>query len=124
MTITDDRLGPVDIYPVGVLDDLLRIGRALRHRHPKAIRHAMSSARSSARLIRKWARAGNWRAVRNTWNGYLAEPTDTAVCAVIRRCGTGWTKRAALRSLHRAYDRALAEASPESTGHPDGLRES
>lgn len=101
-------LGQVDIYPVGVLSDLLMLGRALRHRHAKGLRHALSLLRWRVSYLRRQAKRRNWRAVRSTFNGYLAEPVDPAVQARTRRCGTGWTRRAALRSLRRRLKAAEA----------------
>lgn len=55
-------------------------------------------------LLREWdycvyqARRGDWHAVRQTFNGYLAEwhyPPDGAYQT---RCGSGWTRKRALRS--------------------------
>jgi hypothetical protein len=46
-------------------------------------------------------RARNWRALKNTFNGYLAEPDEFPPGDYRRRCGTGWTRRRAMRSLYR-----------------------
>ena len=43
----------------------------------------------------------NWRAVRNYFNGYLAEWHYCPEGVVHSKCGKGWTRRAALRSLGR-----------------------
>jgi hypothetical protein len=91
----------VDVYPVGVLSDLLRIRTALNPCAPRprnyapvvppvgwrrnTIAHAWSSIR------RSWRR-------RNAWNGYLAEPTWQGYWT---RCGHGWTQRRALADLNR-----------------------
>ncbi len=91
----------VDVYPVGLLADLRIDWRNLRNR--KALRAA--GVRPSLRI--RWTvrhligcmRAGNWRAVKNTFNGYLAEPRDWP--EGLRRCGSGWTRKRALRSLER-----------------------
>lgn len=42
------------------------------------------------------ARRRNWRAVKNQFNGYLAEHRTRGT-----RCGHGWTRRRALRDLYR-----------------------
>lgn len=86
----------IDVYPVGVLADLLRLRNALHRRHPKAIRWALGRLRSQARYITRQARRGNWRAVRNAFNGYLAEHRTLGT-----RCGKGWTRRRALLDLYR-----------------------
>lgn len=94
----------IDVYPVGVLADLLRIGRAIRYRRRDAILWALGRFRRTIGVLWRWARAGNWRAVKGAFNGYLAEPV--AFPAGLRRCGSGWTKRRALRSLQRHLRRA------------------
>lgn len=86
----------VDVYPVGVLAELLRLRNALRYRRPEAIRWALGRVRGEVRFIAEDARVGNWRAVRNAVGGYHAEHRDFGL-----RCGTGWTKRRAVRDLYR-----------------------
>lgn len=90
----------IDIYPVGWLASLLGLGRALRARHPAAIRHAIRRLRQTWRYTLRHARRGNWRAARMAWNGYLAEPRHWPTDGSLTRCGSGWTPRRALRSLH------------------------
>ena len=68
-----------DIYPVGLLMDLRR-----------------RRVRSGLRYLRHQAGAHNWRAVRNYFNGYLAEHRHGG-----HNAGKGWTKRAALRRVER-----------------------
>jgi len=94
--------GEVDVYPVGVLDDLLFAYRAIRLGR---FREGYRKLRSSARYAIGHARAGNWRSVRNSFNGYLAEPRDWP--DGLKGCGSGWTKRRALRSLRRHYERQV-----------------
>jgi hypothetical protein len=101
----------VDIYPVGALADLRRAWRYLTIRQfpaavgPPTWAWRIDRTRTSLRYIRRTVtrhiRAGNWRALKNTFNGYLAEPDEFPPGDYRRRCGTGWTKRRALRSLHR-----------------------
>jgi hypothetical protein len=74
--------GAVDVYPVGVLADLLHVWGALRCK-------GMSEA---WRLLRY--RSRGWTR-RSSWNGYLAEVEG------VGHCGHGWTRRRALRSLER-----------------------
>lgn len=89
----------VDIYPVGVLADLLRLRRALTNYDTKATGWAVGRLRADLRHIAARARAGKWREVKNAFNGYLAEPTPFP--GHMRRCGSGWTKKRAMRSLRR-----------------------
>ncbi len=86
----------VAIYPVGVLADLLALRRA---RHHGLLRWALRRLLGTLRRVAGQARARNWRAVKNAFNGYLAEPTPFP--EHMRRCGSGWTKRRAMRSLRR-----------------------
>jgi hypothetical protein len=91
----------VDVYPVGWLQRL----RLLWHAYtvpglpPVARQHAWVNIRYGALRTWKLLRAGEWRTVRNSFNGYLAEPTPWPDS--LRRCGSGWTKRRALKSLER-----------------------
>ena len=82
----------LDIYPVGVL---AAIGMQKRR---------WAWLRRELRYIWGRARWGHWRAVKNAFNGYMAEPPDWP--DGVRRCGTGWTKRRALRSWHRQLRKA------------------
>ena len=43
----------------------------------------------------------NWRAVRNYFNGYLAEWHFPPEGVLIHKCGKGWTRRAAISRLGR-----------------------
>ena len=88
----------IDIYPVGWLKALRHAGGCLRRLW---LRRAWYFIRKEWRYTRYQVRAGDWRAVRNTLNGYLAES------AYGRRCGTGWTRKRALRSLYCHLDKEL-----------------
>lgn len=91
----------VDIYAVGVLGALLKARRAVKaSRHDLARHYVMQEWRY---LIYQ-ARRRNWRAVRNSFNGYLAEDETTPYC------GHGWTHSRALRSLDRRRSRWMADA--------------
>lgn len=82
----------IEVYPVGVLRTLQTVLAAIRYRQ---FRQAKAWARQEARHVVGQARRGNWRAVRNSFNGYLAEDEDSPYC------GHGWTHARALRSLER-----------------------
>lgn len=92
----------IDVYPVGVLDDLRFAYRAIRSGHS---REGYGKIRSSIRYVVDSVRAGNWRSVRNSFNGYLAEPTPFP--EGLKGCGSGWTRKRALRSLRRRYEREV-----------------
>jgi hypothetical protein len=88
----------VDVYPVGLLRDLRHFRLGL-HR-PRSVRRL----RLALCYPLRQARAGNWRAVKNYFNGYLAEPREFP--PGVTRCGTGWTRRRALRDYRRRAQRA------------------
>jgi hypothetical protein len=83
----------VDVYPVGWLSAIQRSARGVR----LGIRRPLAPMRQELRYTIRQARRGNWRAVRNTFNGYLAEPIILPIN--LHRVGSGWTKQRALRSL-------------------------
>lgn len=85
--------GKVDIYPVGLWRDLRQF-RTGKHT-PRRFRRLARALRSPFR----YARVGNWRAVRNYFNGYLAEPYSMP--PGVTRCGRGWTRRGAVRDWER-----------------------
>lgn len=93
---------PVDVYPVGLFADLKRLRNDLAIRHPAAWRRfRLALALEGNRL-----RGRRWRAAWNYFNGYLAEHQRLGT-----RCGHGWTRRRARRSLARhlaQLDRARA----------------
>lgn len=83
----------ISVYPVGLLHDLKRARMAWRH---EGLRSAVWRIRMASRYLRIYVRNRNWRAVRNYFNGHLAEHSTLG-----RRCGHGWTKRRALADLYR-----------------------
>lgn len=72
------------VYPVGLLSDLIHLRGAWRHGPPGAFR---SRLRYFLRCVRSDVRR------RSYWNGYLAELEGAG------HCGHGWTKARARRSL-------------------------
>lgn len=89
----NEHTDQIDVYAIGWLQLLLTTGRCLRHGW---IRQAWQNLRIELRYNLRQARASNWRAVRSSFGGYHAEHRSLG-----RRCGTGWTKRRALKDLHR-----------------------
>ena len=91
----------IDVYPVGLLRDIQAVSRTYRRADlpPVAREHAWRNIRRSIRRLAALARSGKWRTLKNMLNGYLAEPTPWPEGA--RRCGSGWTRSRALRSLQR-----------------------
>lgn len=95
----------IDVYPVGLLSDVRRLRGALKHQprpwdrrspagHPW---HRLWYDMRCGTLDR--IRRREWRALKNYFNGYLAEPTPFP--DGLQRCGSGWTQRRALASLDR-----------------------
>jgi hypothetical protein len=98
------NVGLADVYPVGVLKTAQSVARALtatgipNGRRLPAIRREVHR---EASYLRRQIAARNWRAVRNSFNGYLAEPY--AFPDGMTRCGSGWTRRRAINDLLRHY---------------------
>lgn len=83
--------------------ELYCVGWLAALRHPRGRR-----ARALKRELRycvSWAKKGNWRAVRKTFNGWMYEPIPWPQEA--RRCGTGWTKSRAVRRFYRDLHKAV-----------------
>lgn len=101
----------VDVYPVGVLKELIHTWHILTAPKfpasvgPPSRLWRLSRARTSLGYVPKTVirhiRQRDWRALKNTFNGYLAEPYEFPPGDYVRRCGTGWTKARAMRSLRR-----------------------
>lgn len=72
----------IAVYPVGWLE-------AWKHKR----------MRSELRFTVRCVRQRNWRAVKNSFNGYLAEVAYGNL--IQRTCGHGWTKRRAASRLGR-----------------------
>lgn len=94
----------IDVYPVGLLREIKMLWRASVTRRSAlpdvARKHAWRNLRNCFRIhIWRNIRNRRWHELKNTFNGYLAEPTPFP--EGLRRCGSGWTKRRALRSLER-----------------------
>lgn len=94
-----------DTYPVGVLSTIQKIARALTEPGLKGRRVYLArySLRVERRYLTRQIRNRNWRAVRNSFNGYLAEHGGHP-----HNCGRGWTKRAAERRAERLCRKASA----------------
>lgn len=97
---------PIDVHPVGLLHDLRLFDSRLKlstswRQHRAALRRL---AHDLKRGIWNRARARQWRALKNYFNGFLAEPTPFP--SGVRRCGSGWTRKRALASLRHQYERA------------------
>ena len=101
----------IDVYPVGVLADIGRAWRYLTSRRFPAtigppswtwrLRNARSSLRHARRSVARHIRRRQWRDLKNDFNGFLAEPDPWPDGIGLTRCGSGWTRGRALRSLRR-----------------------
>lgn len=93
----------VDIYPVGWLASVKRAYRYFIHHDviPRGRKQSWIELRTEWRYTLRQIKRKKWRDVKNSFNGYLAEPQKFPPGDYRRRCGTGWTKARALRSLHR-----------------------
>ncbi len=84
----------VDVYPVGLLDDLLRLVTVLPTERGRTAKYAIK------RIVRSSSRAIKYRKF-SYFNGFLAEPTQYPESLRWTRCGHAWTRRRALADLHR-----------------------
>lgn len=97
---------PVDIYPVGVLRDLIDAKNAAR---TGRWGHARWAVRRAVQTALRNVKRRKWRELRqHLLNGYLAEPREWPLR--LRRCGSGWTRARALRDLQRRVRRAERRA--------------
>jgi hypothetical protein len=93
-------MAKIDIYDVGWLAAIRYARRALTA--PELAGHraeAWWKLRQEWHYTRNAIREGRWRRVRQSFNGWMAEPTPFP--DGMKRVGTGWTRRRALRSLRR-----------------------
>jgi hypothetical protein len=74
-------MSEVDVYPVGLLSDYRR----------KRVRRSLQTY-----VWNYCIKGRRWRALRNYFNGYLAEHAHGG-----HNAGRGWTRRAALRRVNR-----------------------
>jgi hypothetical protein len=86
-----------DIYAVGLFLDL---------RHARAARD-LSRVGRGLRYLGERLADRNWRAARNYFNGYLAEPVGLPG-GDWHRAGRGWTRDAAVRNFWRHNGRREA----------------
>jgi hypothetical protein len=96
----------IDIYPVGVLDT---IQTSIKYLRAGRIEPARAKIRSQIKYLKTMLRRKNISAVKNSFNGYLAEPKNWP--EGLTRCGTGWTKKRALKSLNRRMSREIKHDS-------------
>lgn len=97
---TEGVASQTEVYPVGLLHDL----QLFIHNPDR--KQARQRLRSSLRYPLGQARARNWRALRNYFNGYLAEHPMSP------QCGHGWTRGRAFRDLTRHLaDATFADGS-------------
>ena len=100
-TLSGALLADIQIYPVGLLAHWQHF---VHNPDRKAARRRF---RHDLRYPLRQARARNWRAVKNYFNGYLAEHAHLGT-----RCGTGWTRGRAYRDLARHLNSDPRTARP------------
>ena len=93
-------MNDVDVYPVGWLAAF----RRMRHHHKPRNRPRHWPISQEWHYMVRQAKAGHWKDVKNCFNGYLAEPSEFP--PGLTRCGTGWTRKRALRDLDRRMRKA------------------
>jgi hypothetical protein len=98
MTMTESDRN-VDVYRVGVLAALYRDWRMVT-----VVRRRPVHLAQEVRYLLRQAKAHNWRAIRNSFNGFLAEHRYAGT-----RCGHAWTRKRALADLRRHLDQIAAE---------------
>lgn len=87
--MSDER--HISVYRVGILWALAFDWRALR----RAGRYG-GKTWYEVKMVAHFARTGNWRAARQSFDGWHAEHDYARV-----NCGTGWTRGRALADLRR-----------------------
>lgn len=123
----DQRI-TIDVYPVGALANARRAWRFLTlpaARFPSAldppvtwrwrIDRAYSQVYGTYRSVRRHVRNRQWRDLKNTFNGHLAEPTPWPDGIGLTRCGSGWTRTGAILSLYRH----ASKHQPLTVAHPE-----
>lgn len=90
----------VDIYPVGLLAEIQH-SKLYKRKWIKPKRPFGYLIRSIAYFFKgEWKQAREeWRPFKSYFNGYLAEPD--VFPGRLKRCGSGWTRKRALRDLKR-----------------------
>lgn len=88
----------IDVYAVGWLR-ALKDFRSCRKKNLK--QHAWMHIRREFKYMKIRIKDRNWRAVKNQFNGYLAEPWQWPPGEYPKgyKCGHGWTQNRALRNL-------------------------
>lgn len=99
----------VDVYPVGILRSMIDSRNNLRawFWHAAATRPVPGYLRLTLRLMRSQIEQRKWHDLRNNFNGFLAEPLTWPAGGTLHRCGSGWTRKRAIRDLERRYRKSL-----------------
>lgn len=96
--IVNEETGVVtDVYPVGVLKALQCAGRCLYKKGIDArVSRARRYLRMEARRLTYYLKKREWRNLKNSFNGYLAEHRTCR-----HNAGRAWTKTTAYRRVER-----------------------
>lgn len=92
------KMRHLSVYRCGLGGDVWRAWRALRI--GMGWKAARGELRKSTRIMGRWMRERNWRAVRMHLKGWMAEPYADGMITWTK-CGAGWTRAGAVRSFHR-----------------------
>jgi hypothetical protein len=87
----------LDVYPVGIFRDFINSRRLKKLGKSKKYQLHLND-------IRVHIRKKEWHSIKSTFNGYLAELDpwpENMQC-----CGTGWTRRRAVRDIQRGIRKA------------------
>lgn len=95
-----------EVHPDGLFDDLPYLWRLVWCEGPAA---AWRWARLTARRVAADTRARGWSALRAYLVGYVAYPLVWP--DGVADAGYGWTRRAAVRDLHRKLARSCSTAT-------------
>lgn len=96
--MTTPPLDHVDVYPVGALANVIHAYGAARAGRWALVKNYWKSER---RTIRRYVVGHDWHNLRQHLNGYLAEPYHWPTDGSLTKCGRGWTRAAAMRSLRK-----------------------
>lgn len=88
-------------YRVGLFSNMFHAWRSFRHVH---VAYGWMYLKREVRQLWRYVRFGRWHELRMHLNGFLCEPEPFPEGA--KRCGSGWTRNRARRSMARAIPRA------------------
>ncbi len=91
----------IDIYPVGVLKTLQYCISAVKHGEYRIARNRF---KYQLKTLWRHIKGRRWHTLKCQFNGYLCELTPWP--EDVKRCGSGWTKMRAIKSMIKQVDKA------------------